>query len=539
MSTERELEGLEENSRKYGHYQVSQYPDYSKSQTEPDDSGKQRSSKKKKRNTLAAAVFRAALCGCIFGIVAALLFLLTVKLGIIQFSVFTGDLGKQQEAVSDLSETVIPETAVSEEAAVEDAQVFSGQDTVITDGSAERKQQMLSGFGATSAGDFAGEDEQEFSGLDASVSETVKKYGIVAGVAEAVMPSIVAITSVSIQEIPSYFGFGFGYGYREYPSTGSGSGIIVGENEEELLIATNNHVVEGASTLSVCFIGNNVEDAEKETTYAASGYGDINLENAITAKIKGTDAENDLAVVAVKKADIPQETYVQIRIARLNASEDLVVGEQVAAIGNALGYGQSLTVGYISALERSITTSDGNTTSGLIQTDAPINPGNSGGALLNMRGEVIGINSAKYASSKVEGVGYAIPISKALPILEELMNRKTRELVEDEEKAAFLGVALADISSEARQMYNVPVGAFIARVYTGGPAYNAGLEEGDVVERVDGQKVSGKDDLLEKLRYYAAGETVEFQIARSENGDYQEKTLNVLLGSKKDYGYTQ
>jgi serine protease Do len=262
---------------------------------------------------------------------------------------------------------------------------------------------------------------------DDSEDSVIAQTGTVAGVAQAAMPSVVAITSVSIQEIPSFFGHG---GIREYSSTGSGSGIIVGENDTELLIATNNHVVDGAQTLSVCFIGNDVVGAEEETTSLASGDGDINVENAVTAKIKGTDEDNDLAVISVEKADIPEETMSQIKIAQIGSSDDLIVGEQVVAIGNALGYGQSVTSGWISALNRSVSLENGETAE-LIQTDAAINPGNSGGALLNMNGELIGINSAKYADETVEGMGYAIPISKAQPILEELMNRQTREIVDE------------------------------------------------------------------------------------------------------------
>lgn len=361
----------------------------------------------------------------------------------------------------------------------------------------------------------------------------VASSGTVAGVAQAAMPSVVAITSVSIQEIPSFFSYyGFGYGMQEYPSTGSGSGIIVGENDDELLIATNNHVVEGATTLSVCFIGNDVVGAEKETQSLASGDGDIDVENAVSAKIKGTDPDNDLAVVSVQKSDIPEETMNEIKIAQIGSSDDLLVGEQVVAIGNALGYGQSVTSGWISALNRSVMMSDG-TSSDLIQTDAAINPGNSGGALLNMRGELIGINSAKYADNAVEGMGYAIPISKAQPILEELMNRKTREKV-DASKAAFLGVTVIDLSDEATKMYNVPSGAFVTEANGGRAAAAAGIQQGDIIVKLDGQKVSGKSDLVEKLTYYEAGEVVEIVIARANDGEYVEKTLDVTLGSRPD-----
>lgn len=289
------------------------------------------------------------------------------------------------------------------------------------------------------------------------------------------MPSIVAITSVSVQEILSFFG----YGTRQYQSAGSGSGIIVGENDSELLIATNNHVVSGATTLTVCFADGDVVGAEEETQAMASGDSsgnDVDVDNAVSAKIKGTDEENDLAVIAVEKSDIPEATMSKIKIAQLGSSDDLVVGEQVVAIGNALGYGQSVTSGWVSALNRSISTEEGET-SGLIQTDAAINPGNSGGALLNMKGEVIGINAAKYADSQVEGMGYAIPISKAEPILEELMNRQTRDKVEDSSKVGYLGIKAADLTTEAIQMYNMPAGAFLTQVTEGGAADNAGIKK--------------------------------------------------------------
>lgn len=363
---------------------------------------------------------------------------------------------------------------------------------------------------------------------DTKKNEFETDQGTVASVAQSAMPSVVAITSVSIQEIPRFFGFGFGY--REYPSTGSGSGIIVGENEEELLIATNNHVVEGAKTLSVCFIGNDVVNAEEETINMASGDGDINVEHAVSAKIKGTDPVNDLAVVSVYKRDIPEETMKEIKIAQIGNSDDLLVGAQVVAIGNALGYGQSVTSGWISALNRSVNTSDGSGKE-LIQTDAAINPGNSGGALLNMRGELIGINSAKYADKAVEGMGYAIPISKAKPILEELMNRKTREIV-SEEKAAYMGVQLADLSSEAIWMYNMPLGAFIVEVTEGEAAEVSGLRKGDIIVKMDGQKIEKKEDLTSLLKYYEAGETVEIVYERAVNGFYQEASLEVTFGSR-------
>ena len=360
-----------------------------------------------------------------------------------------------------------------------------------------------------------------------TIADTASENGTVAAVAQASMPSVVAITTVSVQEIPSFFG----YGSRQYKSAASGSGIIVGDNDDELLIATNNHVVEGATTLSVCFIGDDVTNAETETVNAGDN-GDLNVEDAVSAKIKGTDADNDLAVVAVKKADIPEDTLSQIKIAQIGSSDDLVVGQQVVAIDNALGYGQSVTSGWVSALNRTISTDDGDST-GLIQTDAAINPGNSGGALLNMKGELIGINSAKYADSSVEGMGYAIPISKAKPILEDLMNRETREKVDSSEKG-YLGVVLANLTTEAIQMYNMPTGAFVRGVEQNSPAQESGLCKGDIIVKFDGQKVSDGDDLMDKLQYYKSGEKIEAVIARANNGVYEESTIELTLGTRPD-----
>lgn len=373
-------------------------------------------------------------------------------------------------------------------------------------------------------------DLQETASDDSTADKVLSdsENGTVAAVAQASMPSVVAITTVSVQEIPSFFG----YSSRQYKSASTGSGIIVGDNDDELLIATNNHVVDGATTLSVCFIGDDVANAETETVNAGDN-GDLNVEDAVSAKIKGTDADNDLAVVAVKKSDIPEDTLNQIKIAQIGSSDDLAVGQQVVAIGNALGYGQSVTSGWISALNRTISTDDGMNSTGLIQTDAAINPGNSGGALLNMKGELIGINSAKYADSAVEGMGYAIPISKAKPILEELMNRETREKV-DSSKKGYLGVSLASLTTEAIEMYNMPTGAFVRSVEDDSPAQVAGICKGDIIVKFDGQKVSDGDDLLDKLQYYKSGEKIEAVIARATNGEYEENTIELTLGTRPD-----
>ena len=409
--------------------------------------------------------------------------------------------------------------------------VFQGVNFV-SDKYVQKGTQVSVGTAETLLAD-SGDSSTSNSASEAAVSTgsaavTASEKGPVAGVAQAAMPSVVAITSVSMQEIRSFFGYGM-----EYPSTGSGSGIIVGENDDELLIATNNHVVEGATTLSVCFIGSDVVNAEQETQDYASGYGTLNIDGAVEAKIKGTDEDTDLAVIAVKKADIPEETMTQIKIAQLGNSDDLVVGEQVVAIGNALGYGQTVTSGWVSAFGRTVQ-SDSNTYEDLIQTDAAINPGNSGGALLNMQGELIGINCAKIASSTVEGTGYAIPLSKAQPILEELMNRKTREKVSDSSQAAYLGVRFADLSREAIQMYNMPAGAFVMDVESGSAADNAGIQKSDIITKLDGQKVSSKSDINDELQYYTAGEEIQISVARLNGGEYRESEITVTLGSRPD-----
>ncbi len=350
----------------------------------------------------------------------------------------------------------------------------------------------------------------------------------VADVAKNTMPSVVAITSISVQEIPTFDFFGWGGGgTQQYEGESSGSGIIVGENENELLIATNNHVVDGAKTLSVCFQDKKKEQgAENVQNTSEDNQGGADTENAVAAQIKGTDAENDLAVIAVKKADIPEETLGEIKIAQLGSSNDLVVGEQVVAIGNALGFGQSVTSGYVSALDRYVD----NMTTPCIQTDAAINPGNSGGALLNMSGQVIGINSAKLAENDVEGMGYAIPISTAMPILEDLM---TREKVAESD-ASYIGITCNDVTAEFSQMYGVESGAFVASVEENGPAAKAGILPNDIITSLAGKRVSTSEELIDQLQYHVAGETVEVVVQRAESGQFKEYTISVELGNRKD-----
>ena len=317
----------------------------------------------------------------------------------------------------------------------------------------------------------------------------------------------------------SFFG-----GTQEYEVEGAGTGVIVGKNDTELLIATNNHVIEGADSLSVGFVD----------------------ESAVEGQIKGTDADNDLAVVAVKLSDISSDTMSQIKIATIGNSDDLVLGEQVVAIGNALGYGQSVTSGYVSALDRDLQLTDnsGNTinSTGLIQTDAPINSGNSGGALLNMSGELIGINEAKSSTTQsgttVDGIGFAIPINKAEESLQNLMNQTTREKV-DESQASYLGIQGADVSEEAAQMYGMPTGVAVSAVVENGPADQAGILAGDVITGFDGRSISSMSQLQDTLQYYASGETVDVTVQRADQGQYQEQTVSVTLGSASEAQQSQ
>lgn len=342
-------------------------------------------------------------------------------------------------------------------------------------------------------------------------SDSSAAQGTVAEVAQNAMPSLVTISTMTVEEMRDFFG-----GTQQYEVEGAGTGVIVGENDTELLIATNYHVVEGATSLSVGFID----------------------EASVEAAVKGTDVDNDLAVVSVKLEDITEDTMDQIKIATIGNSDELQLGDQVVAIGNALGYGQSVTSGYVSALDRDLTLTyeDGTTinSTGLIQTDAAINSGNSGGALLNMQGELIGINEAKTSSSSsgasVDNIGFAIPIDKAQSSLQDMMNQETREKV-DEDQASYLGIQGSDVSSEVSELYGVPSGVVVAEVVEGGPAADAGMQKGDIITELDGRTISSMSQLQQTLQYYAAGETVDVVVQRSVNGGYQEQTLSVTLGS--------
>ena len=334
----------------------------------------------------------------------------------------------------------------------------------------------------------------------------------VSSVVENVMPSIVSITIMSVQEVQNYFG-----GTSKQESESAGTGIIISQNDSELLVVTNNHVVAGSDTLTVTF---------------ADG-------NSVEANIKGTDSEYDVAVVAVPLDSISEDTKKAISVATLGDSTELKVGEPAIAIGNALGYGQSVTTGVISALNRSVSETDqttGETTESsvkLIQTDAAINPGNSGGALVNASGEVIGINSSKLVGDSVEGVGYAIPISDVSDLIENLMNQETKTKVAEADQGA-IGIKGMSVSTEYSQQLNMPEGVYVSEVTKGGGAEKAGMTRGCIITGINGTTVSSKDDLQEQLQYYAKGDEVELTIqVPQSNGEYQEQSVNVTLGAKQ------
>ena len=330
----------------------------------------------------------------------------------------------------------------------------------------------------------------------------------VSAIAKSAMPSVVAINNTMLYQSNNWWGMSQTY---EVPS--SGSGIIIGQNDEELLIATNNHVVEDSENLSVVFID----------------------DTSVNASIKGTDADSDLAVIAVALKDIPEDTLSQISVAKLGDSDALEVGQGVVAIGNALGYGQSVTVGYVSALNREVKV-DNTVTRNLLQTDAAINPGNSGGALLNMKGEVIGINAAKYSSTDVEGIGYAIPISKAQEILSTLMTQRTKNQTVAEGEEGYLGIQGLTVDDSMVKQQDMPAGVFVYGIIDGGAAANSDLRKRDIIVKFDGQSVKTMAALQDLLKYYKAGETVELGVKSLENGEYVDRTVTITLGTKATIG---
>ena len=357
-------------------------------------------------------------------------------------------------------------------------------------------------FGTTTTNGKTAKTAQTVDGAKLTTSSSSTGTSDVATIAKNAMPSIVSITNMSVQEVQSFFG-----GTQQQESTSVGSGIIIGQTDSELLILTNNHVVEGNEKLTVSFVDN----------------------ESVEANVKGTDSTKDLAVVAVKISDVKDSTMDEIAVATMGDSSKLEVGEQVVAIGNALGYGQSVTSGIVSATERTLDGYEGGT---LIQTDAAITPGNSGGALLNSNGEVIGINTAKVATDSVEGMGYAIPISDASDTIQNLMNQETKTKVSEAEQG-YLGIQGVDVSDESAKMYNMPTGVYISDVVKNGGAQQAGLTKGSVITGLEGTTISDMNSLKEQFQYYRVGDKVKVTVqVPGNNGEYTEKTVEVTLGSK-------
>ena len=396
---------------------------------------------------------------------------------------------------------------------------WSGATTVEA---ASNKDETTLTYAKSEKKDADASDSKSDTGKD--TGSTAKGSLDVSEIVSEALPSIVSITTKSVQEVQNYFGMYGMYGYapqqQEQEVEGSGSGIIVGKNDDELLIATNYHVVEGADTLSVAFTDG----------------------NAVEASVKGFDEERDLAVVSVSLDDVKDDTMDAISIAKIGSSDDLKVGEQVIAIGNALGYGQSVTTGIVSAKNRRMDSDNNTVTDGsddssdgvnLIQTDAAINPGNSGGALLNMKGEVVGINSAKLASTEVEGMGYAIAISDVTDILQNLMNETSRDKLDDSEHGV-LGIKGSSVSSEAVQMYGIPAGVFVKKVTEGGAADKAGLKANSVITEFNGKTVSSINQLIEYLSYYEPDEEVELTVQVPHGTSYKEETVKVTLDENTD-----
>ena len=396
---------------------------------------------------------------------------------------------------------------------------WSGATTVEA---ASNKDETTLTYAKSEKKDADASDSKSDTGKD--TGSTAKGSLDVSEIVSEALPSIVSITTKSVQEVQNYFGMYGMYGYapqqQEQEVEGSGSGIIVGKNDDELLIATNYHVVEGADTLSVAFTDG----------------------NAVEASVKGFDEERDLAVVSVSLDDVEDDTMDAVSIANIGSSDDLKVGEQVVAIGNALGYGQSVTTGIVSAKNRRMDSDNNTVTDGsddssdgvnLIQTDAAINPGNSGGALLNMKGEVVGINSAKLASTEVEGMGYAIAISDVTDILQNLMNETSRDKLDDSEHGV-LGIKGSSVSSEAVQMYGIPAGVFVKEVTEGGAADKAGLKANSVITEFNGKTVSSIDQLSEYLSYYEPDEEVELTVQVPHGTSYKEETVKVTLDENTD-----
>lgn len=418
----------------------------------------------------------------------------------------TGGFGKKAVSVACLGLVF----GVSAGAAFSIPASFAAKDLRAAKLEAQQMQSSLNASGKTPLSTTANSLSASNAVMDSDNSATV------AAIVDNCLPSVVSITNKGVTEVRTMFGT-----YQQ-DAQSSGSGIIIGENDKELLIVTNYHVVSGSNELSVVFSYD--EDSDNPSL--------------VSAKIKGYDADKDLAVISVSLDEITDEMRSKIKVATIGDSSSLTLGQEVVAIGNALGYGQSVTTGIISALGRNVTVSDdngGEITNKLIQTDAAINPGNSGGALLNMNGELIGINSVKVSSSSVEGMGYAIPISDVQSIIEELMLKETRDVVAEENRG-YLGINPIDVTNEIYETYGMPVGIYINNVYDDSPAANAGLVKGNIITKFDGQTVKSRNELTSLLTYYKAGETVDVIAMVQSSDGYVEKTFQVTLGNKEIFG---
>ena len=430
----------------------------------------------------------------IVAIMAAALTIGAVGGGIASFSASQNDTKLQ---IAGESEETVPQKAEGQKA---DGEVRQDQED--NGSSSDEAVQSVTGVAASlPTGDIAR-------------TETVNtdSTSVIADIAGNVMPAMVSITNTSVQEVMDWFRGGS----MQYESKSAGTGVIMGENDDELLIVTNQHVVDGANKLAVTFIN----------------------ETSVEGTVKGMDDDNDLAVVAVDLDEIDADTLGRIRIANAADSNEIRVGEQVVAIGNALGYGQSVTYGIVSALGREVAVRDSFGVSKyeeLIQTDAAINAGNSGGALLNMSGQVIGINSVKASANGVEGMGYAIPTAKALPIIQRLMNREAADTV-SEEDMPYLGIVGENVDADVAQLYHLPVGIYLREVTEDSPAEEAGMKEGMIMVALNDEKIETVEDLQNLLQYYKAGETVNFTVQKAdESGNVEEQVLLLTLGRRADY----
>lgn len=406
-----------------------------------------------------------------------------------------GDDGGEGDAEDDGGET---EAADDE---TEDAQ----------SGGADEDEEA-SGDDALEETETESETEKEtFAQIDSVKADTEAVVATdVSDVVEDFMPAMVAITQKSVESVDTYY-----YGVQEYETEGAASGIIIAQNDDELLIATNSHVVEDSTEIKVWFTVDSGEDEAE----------------GVAGKIKGMDREYELAVVAVRLSDIPKEVLSQIKIATLGSSSKLKVGQTAIAVGNELGYGQSVTCGVISALSRQGVVEDLNVP--LILMDTAINFGSSGGAVLNSKGQVIGISVAKETGTGSEGMGYAIPIDEAIPVLERLANKETRDKLQDSERG-YIGASVVDVNSDAKELYDMPSGAFVYSVEEGSAAEEAGIKKGDIITKFDGESVSGSEELIEKISYYNVGETVTLEVQTANDGKYETREVEVTLQAGAD-----